>query len=1295
MKHIKTENIFAVSALVGVSTLFGSFMITGHGRNSVIFAMFLAAISILTGLIFRAAVEGKGNTKALLRGVLGIVFCAVIVGGSILNTQAAFSFSDTEVLLYLTATATATGGQNSASSVSVSGGVVTVTAKGYTTKNNCGEDVSNQDTVTISIKNNGTATVTYDLTVSGVSDITGGTKLTLKPGASITGTVTSGEGASAAAVTGTLTFSNVSPVSTGANVDTIFANSSQGASGTAWSATVGGTYTVDGTAITGSETLTNVSDHEYALVATPADGYEFYGWMSQSKGILSNSVSYTYKGVEGSSDTIWPIFAKVGEAMYYLKDASPRLYYHTLNEAIAAAGSSDTIVVGRDGILPAGEYTIPSGVTFLVPFDTAGTVYTTTPETLNPENAFTEPECFRTLTMVDGAKITVNGTMSVPAKVIAGNTNANRSACRVSGGYGHVKMENGSSITVNNGGIISVFGYITGEGEVIANSGATVYESFQIADFRGGTATYNLNSQKKVFPFSQYYVQNIEVALTLYSGAKETTYTALYMSDTILPTSITFISDSNAMFSLTSGYMVKKYDKATDRLLIDINGDMTVSSISVEIKYLFDITVDSSKFPLGINGNMTININSGTTTLKQNLAFLPGCELNIAKGATFDTNGQNVFVYDSDEWCGKKYCYYGKEGADLRPLVFVPEREYTRTQADLKDVIIRVAGTLDASSGYLYTTTSGAEIRGVDGGVVKIKSGTTTKTQQYVQVGDEDYDDIDVTPAKLLNANGLTTYTETSVYGAGEYHYFNGTWHLGANCFDKTGDSNHVCDFCKNTAVLNECSGKVATCITAQICDECAKKLKDALGHDIQYETTVDPTCTVGGYDTWKCSRCEEDEQRNLTDPTGHNYEGNEWWVSQEAYCHQPSITCCFCNNCLTDVSIIGESDPTKHESYSTEWIVGDVATCQTEGTRYHPCKKCQQAGNTTETTGKDPHNHTNAQSIENDGGITAVYCSACQEYDNLTGYGTAGYQNETKITPFVGNSITIKVNSVVDSEGKTITLSSAHTMSVVVINEKGQFSRHNEVSYSAGFTMPSLSLLEMNCTVMFTIKNGSEVVASKTITFVEYVDIVCAEGSTATDAQKTLCANTLAFGNALRTYVHMTPTTPAEATINCMTGADVAADYLETNPFGMNLPDQSGKAVTFKTATTYIKENAYPAVYVNKAGFSLDTHKVMGKIDGKWKQLEYLTSTANEYIFVLKDSVNPANNCGEIQYRIVLNSETDVENSTTSVVFTYSLLRYAWSVRNTTNTAYDNVKPVVYAMFNLYQTAKTVGVSE
>ena len=68
-------------------------------------------------------------------------------------------------------------------------------------------------------------------------------------------------------------------------------------------------------------------------------------------------------------------------------------------------------------------------------------------------------------------------------------TSSNRHVCKPTGAYGQIKMNSGSQITVENGCNLYAWGYVTGSGNVRITSGATVYECFQVTDWRGGSAT--------------------------------------------------------------------------------------------------------------------------------------------------------------------------------------------------------------------------------------------------------------------------------------------------------------------------------------------------------------------------------------------------------------------------------------------------------------------------------------------------------------------------------------------------------------------------------------------------------------------------------------------------------------------------------------------------------------------------------------------------------------------------------------------------------------------------------------
>lgn len=513
-----------------------------------------------------------------------------------------------------------------------------------------------------------------------------------------------------------------------------------------------GGYTVDGAEITEAMAKTQSSTIPYSLKATPAEGYKFSGWYSITDNkYLSSDVETTFNFEK--NQTVTAKFVPVEAPVFQVDSAR----FTDLNEAnqYAATNGVDKITLISDGTLPAGDYTIASGITLLIPFDEAGTCYTTTPGTVGA--SYTRPTAFRTLTMAEGASISVDGAISVSAKHSAESTNQFAGGSP-SGPCGFVKMQSGSTITVNNGGAAYVYGFIIGDGSVTAKSGAVVYENFQIANFRGGSASFAMNG-KGVFPFSQYYVQNIEVPLTLESGAEEHVYTSLYASSKPNSSSIKFIGSTGAMFIPSAGTTVtKQYLPNQDRLEISVNGDLSVSNLSLSVG---GASVNSKDYVLPINNNITINVQSGTTTINQKLALLADAELNIAEGAELKiANGIDVFVYDTTEWLANNYV---RDNSKLIPVKYSPTKSFTRITANMSDAKIDINGTLTVE-GAIYTTESGADVISSNGtGSVNFinNPGTATKTQQVTQAGTKvTFVDILVNSIWLHNG-GTNVGTET------------------------------------------------------------------------------------------------------------------------------------------------------------------------------------------------------------------------------------------------------------------------------------------------------------------------------------------------------------------------------------------------------------------------------------------------------------------------------------------------------------------------------------------------------
>ena len=610
-------------------------------------------------------------------------------------------------------------------------------------------DTSHKSTLTITNKKATTATLSFDYSIeqnSGKIQVDG---TAVSSGASFTKELATNEsvkvyiqsGSTSAATKITLT--NVVLVSD-VNATATFVPAENG------------TYTVDGKLITEEYSNTQSSMTAYQVVATPADGYQFMGWYDVSNEKYISTSAKAALNIENDC-TITARFASKTAALF--ETGGQR--FDDLGDAVsyAQANSQSKITLATDGSI-SGTYTIPAGITLLIPFDEAGTLYTDAPAAIRTAPA-SKP--FRTLTMSDGASITVNGAISLGGRYYAaGGSEQGRPV----GDYGYIKMADNSSITVKNGGKLYAWGFISGSGSVLAESGATVYEFYQIADFRGGSASSGMGHG--VFPFSQYFVQNIEVPLTLNAGANEQVYSGVYASSTTFTTAINFIGDTG-MFKVESGSFTKDYDEKTDRLVFTVNGEAALNTLSLK---LASMKVNSASYVLPITNNITINIQSGNVTINQDAALLAGVEVNIAEGAGLTVaNGKNIYFYDSDEWSSDNFVW---GPCKFKSVAYAPGKAYNRSNNDLVDAKMDVNGSVTAI-GAIYTTGSGADICSSNGTGKYIQQGapgTATATYQYNANGNSAVT-IPITAAKLHNADG--TYTETATASAGDIiNYVNG-----------------------------------------------------------------------------------------------------------------------------------------------------------------------------------------------------------------------------------------------------------------------------------------------------------------------------------------------------------------------------------------------------------------------------------------------------------------------------------------------------------------------------------------
>ncbi len=888
-------------------------------------------------------------------------------------------------------------------------------------------DTSYKSTLTITNKKSTTATLSFDYSIeqnSGKIQVDG---TEVSSGASFTKELATNEsvkvyiqsGSTSAATKITLT--NVVLVSD-VNATATFVPAENG------------TYTVDGKLITEEYSNTQSSMTAYQVVATPAAGYQFMGWYDVSNEKYISTSAKAALNIENDC-TITARFASKTAALF--ETGGQR--FDDLGDAVsyAQANSQSKITLATDGSI-SGTYTIPAGITLLIPFDEAGTLYTDAPAAIRTTPA---SKAFRTLTMSEGTSITVNGAISLGGRYFAAGGGQQG---RPVGDYGYIKMADNSSITVKNGGKLYAWGFISGSGSVLAESGATVYEFYQIADFRGGSASSGMGHG--VFPFSQYFVQNIEVPLTLNAGANEQVYSGVYAMSTTYTTAINFIGDTG-MFKVESGSFTKDYDEKTDRLVFTVNGEAALNTLSLT---LAGMDVNSASYVLPITNNITINIQSGNVTINQDAALLAGVQVNIAEGAGLTVaNGKNIYFYDSDEWSSDNFVW---GPCKFKSVAYAPGKAYNRSNNDLVDAKMDVNGNVTAI-GAIYTTKGGADICSSNGTGKYIQQGTPgTATATYQYNAGSSAVTIPITAAKLHNADG--TYTETATANTGDViNYVNGVWGgeepteltvtfeangsaeypvegtmapqsvtakkdtaLNANTFtregynflnwttaaDGTGDSyadGATVNLTENTTLYAQwednhsltkvINKKDATCTEDgytgdTVCAICGKEITkgeaiEAKGHIEAIDAAVEPTCTEPGKTEGKhCSVCNEVLiAQEVIPATGHK---EETIPGKEATCTDTGLTDgTRCSVCGTVIKA-QEEIPAKGHS----WNEGEITTsptCENAGVKTYTCTVC----NATKTEAIDATGHTPVEVAEQPATCTeaghkaGTKCSVCE----------------------------------------------------------------------------------------------------------------------------------------------------------------------------------------------------------------------------------------------------------------------------------------------------------------------------
>lgn len=391
--------------------------------------------------------------------------------------------------------------------------------------------------------------------------------------------------------------------------------------------------------------------------------------------------------------------------------------YYTIEDALDVAASGQTIFVLNDTAFATQEIagvlyndvkfkTVKTGVTLLLPFnenDTVGHIGAGEDGSANynATAALTgTAKLYKTLVIPEGIEVIVNGKLVVGAQT--GKIDAGQRQNAVSGNYCEISL--GGTITLNNA-TLEVYGYIKGNGEIIAND-STVIENLYLSGWMGGTqsavryigndkidgASLAISGNLKIdnptqFPFSQYELRSIQSRITINKGSKLQGYAKIATGKLeqlgglvkvpaqINEAYLTFISSdasnaSSGLFRLVGNNSKIIKSMSGDRVRFDLFDEINDGYTSLSVKVIKKtVSMTSEKVFFPIDGRTDITLKNGATfTQSYMFKALPGATITVESGGIYNLNGTLV-MYDKSFTDISTYPYPGASRGDAKLIV--------------------------------------------------------------------------------------------------------------------------------------------------------------------------------------------------------------------------------------------------------------------------------------------------------------------------------------------------------------------------------------------------------------------------------------------------------------------------------------------------------------------------------------------------------------------------------------------------------------------------------------------------
>lgn len=289
--------------------------------------------------------------------------------------------------------------------------------------------------------------------------------------------------------------------------------------------------------------------------------------------------------------------------------------------------------------------TIPENATLIIPTSDS---YDDTAEGHNDKGTPNNQGAFITASVPSGVNLVVNGTL-----IVAGNQQGGIGKTGfLNGKYGAIKLDG----TMEVNGTLYARGEVTGNGSVTVNDGGTVYQRFEISDWRGGNASLNAYTFYSVYPFNLYEANGLNVTATYHYGAKMMGQSYIYSDrrGTGVLTDVEMFGDNGLITPSAGAEVTFKHDPITEVSTAYVTGTVATGNITIYVDTVLGIEIPITSShgvgPFGYKQDVVLN-DGAVFNVTNPLQVLPGCTITVSSGAKMNIeNGMYFFTssgYDS------------------------------------------------------------------------------------------------------------------------------------------------------------------------------------------------------------------------------------------------------------------------------------------------------------------------------------------------------------------------------------------------------------------------------------------------------------------------------------------------------------------------------------------------------------------------------------------------------------------------------------------------------------------------